>query len=81
MRIRMQINRYNIRTPYAHVLAAVIVIVNHDRWTHEQTNTSDSNPIFLFDKHSVNSKALCDGFKSSIFNGFQIYLKILLWDF
>ena len=28
---------------YAHVLAAVIVIVNHDRWTHEQTNTSDSN--------------------------------------
>ena len=43
MRIKMQKKRYCIRMPYAHVLAAVIVIVNHDRWTHEQINTSDSN--------------------------------------
>ena len=43
MGIKMQKNRYYIRMPYAHVSAAVIVIVNHDRWTQEQTNTSDSN--------------------------------------
>ena len=36
-------NIYYIRMPYSHVLAAVIVIVNHDRWTNEQTGTSDSN--------------------------------------
>ena len=34
----MQMNRYYIRMPYAQVLAAVIVIVNDDKWTHEWTN-------------------------------------------
>ena len=67
----MQINRYYIKMPYAHVLDAVIMVVNHDRLTHEQKNCQIL--IFPFDKHSVNSKALCDGFKNSLFNGFQIY--------
>ena len=43
---KMQMNRYYIRMPYAQVLAAVIVIVNDDKWTHKRTNTSDSNFSF-----------------------------------
>ena len=65
--------------PDVHVLAAVIVIGNHDKWTHERTNTSNFN--FSFDKHSVNSKDFYDGFYNSIRNGIKVYLRIFLWDF
>ena len=38
MIIKMQINRYYMTMPHAQVLAAVIVIVNDDKSTHERTD-------------------------------------------